>query len=142
MAMKNYSIALTQVQNLICLYVFTGYWSLHWASLIVQLVKNLPAMQETPVWFLGQEDPLEKGRLPTPVFWPEELHGLYSQWGLQRVRHRLSDFHFYFVSPLYLKLIKNLVYFCLPLKSSHQTLFLANGRYPINNSWINNKWMS
>ena len=26
-----------------------------------QLVKNLPAMQETPVRFLGQEDPLEKG---------------------------------------------------------------------------------
>ena len=32
----------------------------HW-SLIAQLVKNLPAMQETPVQFLGQEDPLEKG---------------------------------------------------------------------------------
>ena len=31
------------------------------ASLIAQLVKNLPAMQETPVLFLGQEDPLEKG---------------------------------------------------------------------------------
>ena len=30
------------------------------ASLIAQLVKNLPAMQETPVRFLGQEDPLEK----------------------------------------------------------------------------------
>ena len=32
-----------------------------WASLIAQLVKNLPAVQETPVQFLGQEDPLEKG---------------------------------------------------------------------------------
>ena len=31
------------------------------ASLIAQLVKNLPATQETPVQFLGQEDPLEKG---------------------------------------------------------------------------------
>ena len=30
-------------------------------SLIAQLVKNPPAMQETPVQFLGQEDPLEKG---------------------------------------------------------------------------------
>ena len=29
-----------------------GFW---------QLVKNLPAMQETPVQFLGQEGPLEKG---------------------------------------------------------------------------------
>ena len=31
------------------------------ASLIAQLVKKLAAMQETPVWFLGQEDLLEKG---------------------------------------------------------------------------------
>ena len=32
-----------------------------WASLVTQTVKNLPAMWETPVWFLGGEDPLEKG---------------------------------------------------------------------------------
>ena len=32
-----------------------------WASLVAQLVKNLPAMQETPVRFLGWEDLLEKG---------------------------------------------------------------------------------
>ena len=31
------------------------------ASLVAQMVKNPPAMQETPVQFLGQEDPLEKG---------------------------------------------------------------------------------
>ena len=30
------------------------------ASLIAQVVKNLPAMQETPVQFLDWEDPLEK----------------------------------------------------------------------------------
>ena len=29
--------------------------------MVVQLVKNLPVMQETPVRFLGQEDPLEEG---------------------------------------------------------------------------------
>ena len=51
------------------------------ASWLVQLVKNLPAMQEILVWFLGQEDPLEKVRLPTPVFWPGGFHGLYSPWG-------------------------------------------------------------
>ena len=33
---------------------------MNWASLIFQLVKNLHAMQETSVRFLGQEDPLEK----------------------------------------------------------------------------------
>ena len=32
------------------------------ASLVALLVKNLPAMQETLVRFLGQEDPLEKGK--------------------------------------------------------------------------------
>ena len=33
-----------------------------WASLLAQLVKNPPAMQETLVRFLGWEDPLEKGK--------------------------------------------------------------------------------
>ena len=32
-----------------------------WASLMAQMIKNLPAMQETQVCFLGQEDILEKG---------------------------------------------------------------------------------
>ena len=34
-----------------------------WASLVAQLVKNLPAMQETWVQTLGWEDPLEKGKV-------------------------------------------------------------------------------
>jgi len=33
--------------------------SYHWASLVAQLVKNLPAMQGIPIGFLGWEDPLE-----------------------------------------------------------------------------------
>ena len=33
-----------------------------WASLVAQLVKNLPAMWKTWVLFLGWEDPLEKGK--------------------------------------------------------------------------------
>ena len=33
-----------------------------WASLVAQLIKNLPAMQETWVQSLGWEDPLEKGK--------------------------------------------------------------------------------
>ena len=32
-----------------------------WASFVAQMVNNLPAVQETPVWFLAWEDPLEKG---------------------------------------------------------------------------------
>ena len=49
-----------------------------WASLVAQLVKNVPAMRKTWVQPLGWEDSLERERLPTPVFWPGEFHGLYS----------------------------------------------------------------
>ena len=56
-----------------------------WTSLVAQLVKNPPAMQETPVPFLGWEDPLEKGKAThfpfSLLFWPGEFHGLYSPWG-------------------------------------------------------------
>ena len=38
------------------------------AFLVVHLVKNPPAIQETWVGFLGQEDPLESDRLPIPIF--------------------------------------------------------------------------
>ena len=45
------------------------------------LVRSLPALWETWVRSLDWEDPLERERLPTPVFWPGEFHGLYSPWG-------------------------------------------------------------
>ena len=50
------------------------------------MVKALPAMQETRVQSLGQEDPLEKGMATTPAFLPEKSHGQrslvgYSPWG-------------------------------------------------------------
>ena len=38
-------------------------------------------MQETQVWSLGQEDPLEKGMEPTPVFLPWKSHGQRSLAG-------------------------------------------------------------
>ena len=40
---------------------FDRPWPHERASLVAQLVKNLPSMQETPVQFLGQKDLLEKG---------------------------------------------------------------------------------
>ena len=51
------------------------------ASLVVQLVKNPPALRETCIQSLGWEDSLKKGKLPTPVFWPGEFQGLYSPQG-------------------------------------------------------------
>ena len=40
-----------------------------------QMVKKPPAMQETQVQSLDQEDPMEREWLPTPVFLPGEFHG-------------------------------------------------------------------
>ena len=47
---------------IVCLYLFffSSIYPISWASLVAQMVKNLPAMQETWVQSLGQEDPLEK----------------------------------------------------------------------------------
>ena len=39
------------------------------------MVKNLPAVQETWVQSLSEEDPLEKGMQPTLVLLPRESHG-------------------------------------------------------------------
>ena len=59
-----------------------GIYYSHKASLAAQLVKNLPAMWETWVGKI----PWRKERLPTPVFWPGEFHGL-QHMGLQRAGH-------------------------------------------------------
>ena len=62
------------------------------ASLVALMVKNPPAMQETRVQLLGQEDPLEKGMathssiLAWRIPWTEETGRLLSM-GSQRVRH-------------------------------------------------------
>ena len=60
--------------------------SLSWASLMSQLVKNPPAVQETDLGsipWLGRI-PWRRERLLTPVFWPGEFHGI--PWG-----HKESD---------------------------------------------------
>ena len=68
--------------------------------IVVQTVKNLPAMQETWVLFLDQEDPLEKGMethssiLAWRIPWTEEPGRLQSM-GSQRVRH---DYNFHHTS--------------------------------------------
>ena len=63
-----------------------------WASLVAQMVKHLPTMQETWVWFLGGEDPQEKEMatrssiLAWRIPWTEEPGELQST-GSQRVGH-------------------------------------------------------
>ena len=62
------------------------------ASLVAQMVKNLPAVQETQVLSLGQEDPLEKGVvthsgiLAWRIPWTEEPGGPQSMES-QRVKY-------------------------------------------------------
>ena len=71
-------------------------------SLVVQMVKNLPAVQETWVRSLSREDFLEKGMvthssiLAWRIPWTEEpgglqCMGLQSQTGLSNCHHHLSD---------------------------------------------------
>ena len=65
-------------------------------SLIAQLMKNPPAVQETPVRFLGQEDPLEKGKATHSGFLARRIPWTMQSLGSQQVRHneRLSlQFH-------------------------------------------------
>ena len=57
---------------------------------MAQMVKNLPAMQETRVQSLGWEDLLEKGMATHSVFLPGEFHGqrslaVYSPWGCREL---------------------------------------------------------
>ena len=47
-----------------------------WASLVAQLVKNLPAMQSPGFNLWVGKILWRKERLSTPVFWPGEFHGL------------------------------------------------------------------
>ena len=61
-----------------------------WASLVAQMVKNPPAMQETWVRSLGWEDPpWRRERLHTPVFWPGEK----SMGCVAKSQTRQRDFH-------------------------------------------------
>ena len=64
------------------------------AFLVAQMVKNLPAMQETWVQSMGQEDSLEKGSssiFAWKIPWTEEPGRLYIVHGTEKSRTRLSN---------------------------------------------------
>jgi len=67
--------------------------------LLTQMAKNLPAMQETQVQSLGQEDPLEKGMathssiLAWRIPWTEEPSKLQSMGSRRARRNLASDTH-------------------------------------------------
>ena len=83
---KAWSAAVCRVQS--------RTWLSYWTTTGGSVVKNLPATQETRIWSLGQEYPLKKEWLLTPVFLPGKSHGQrsltgYSPWGHKRVGHDL-----------------------------------------------------
>ena len=61
------------------------------ASLVSQMVKNLPAMQETWVQSLGGEDPLEKEMTTHSSTLPGEFHEQRSLMGYSPWSHKESD---------------------------------------------------
>ena len=71
-----------------------------WASLVVQLVKNLPVMQETRGQYWGRKIPWRRKWQPTPVLLPGKFHGQRSLVGYSPWHHKESDMteglHFYF----------------------------------------------
>ena len=75
--------------------LLSTYYVPDWASLVAQMVKCLPTMQETLVRSLGQEDPLEKetatrsSTLAWKIPWTEEPATVH---GVAKSRTRLSDF--------------------------------------------------
>ena len=59
-----------------------------WTSLVAQMIKNPSAMQET--WIQSLKIPWRREQLPTPIFWPGEVHGA------AKSQIQLNNFHFHF----------------------------------------------
>ena len=101
------------------IYIISVYPYL-WVSLVAQMVKNLPEMQETWVWSLNWEDSLEKGMathssiLAWRIPWTKKPGRLQSM-GLQRVGYDwASNTHIFLYA-----LFHYYVYFCLSLPLAH-----------------------
>ena len=100
-----------------------------WVSLVVQMVENLPVMQKTQVWSLGQKVPLEKGmathssivawRIP----WTRSL--AVSMWS-QKVGHKWATNMFIYTAFFHLKGTLNLYLVNYTLSSSVYISFLRS----------------
>ena len=97
------------IHSLVNILLERGLRRNNWGFPVAQTVKNLPAMQETWVRSLDQEDPLEKGlathssTLAWRIPWTEEPGGLQSMgWQSQT---QLTNYHFHFLF-LHIKILK------------------------------------
>ena len=111
-------------------YLSTGHILLG-ASLVAQRLKRLPGMQETWVWFLGREDPLEKemathsSTLAWRIPWREEPGRLQSM-GSQRVGHdwatslHFTSLHILFLAFLVMLLSVIALHDCIHVGKEHR----------------------
>ena len=125
-----------------------GFW-------VAQTVKDLPVMQETWVWSLGQEDPLKKGMathssiLAWKILWTEKPSGVRSMW-LQRVldtTEQLTHSHFHYlitlcsknvmVCDLFLEICWDVLYFIFYLFIFFATPF---GMWDLNSMSRDHNW--
>ena len=80
-------------------------------SWVAQTMKNLPAVLETQVWSLSQEDSLEKETaihssiLAKRITWTEEADGLQSMWS-QRVKHWATNTYEIYINVSFLLLVQ------------------------------------
>ena len=105
---KEYWISFYKYTVLKYMFIYMYVWvcvCIYRASLVAQMVKNLPAMQGTPVQSLGWEDPLEKGMAThSSIFvwripWTEVPDGLLQSTGSQSQTHteRLSKHKYIYI---------------------------------------------
>ena len=95
-------------------------------SLVTQMVKILPAKQETWVWCWGQEYTWRREWLPTPVFLPGEFYGqrslaCYHPWDFKS-QTRLSNCHFHYLH-----------YLCSPKNPKH---WVVAPKYSRCTEWV------
>ena len=106
------------------------------ASLVAQMVKNPPVVQDTWVWSLGQKDPLEKEMtthssiLAWSIPCTEEPGALQSM--ASQSRTRLSDYH----SLQYKKKVGG------KRKRKKETAFMALGSLETSGTWASESWSS
>ena len=72
-----------------------------WASFVAQLVKNLPAMQETWIRSLGWEDPLKKGKATHSRILAWRIPWTVLVRGIKKNQTRLSNFCFLLTNHLF-----------------------------------------
>ena len=92
-----------------CVYI---YIHTHiWASLVAQLVKSLPVVWKTEVWFLGWEDPLENGKATLTSILENSMDCIVH--GVTKSQTQLSDFHIYIYSQNIIKIDSNVFQVCM-----------------------------